>query len=77
MTARGQERLPGFEKCAHCQMPLLVSSYAALPFSGPPPELVHRFYGSTHYFGVQCPACGHYTVFIPQAFKPGSEQEEE
>ena len=75
--ARGQEPLPGFEKCSHCQRQLLVSSYAALPFSGTPPELVHRFYGSTHYFGVRCPACGHYTVFIPQAFKPGSEQEDE
>ena len=76
MTARGQGRLPGFEKCSHCHRKLLVSSYAGLPFSGTPPELVHRLYGSSHYYGVHCPACGHYTVFVPRAFEPGSGEEE-
>jgi ribosomal protein S27E len=59
-----KDRPPELVRCATCGRELFVEQDYGLPDARTPRDLVSYVYDTVHPpFGVQCPGCGHYTVF--------------
>jgi hypothetical protein len=69
MTAkkRSKSRPPDIVKCLNCRQQIYTPQHRLLPGPETPREHVHRSYGHPYRLGVQCAACGHYSLFRPEA----------